>query len=157
MQKHESIIRVVCGYLEEDGCPYRVLDAKPCLEADYRGETARYRTVIFVSGEATILLGVLLLIPEIVAERQRDLMTEAIVRANGTLSLGAFHLDMCTGDTYFHVSMPVGGELVSGSQFRALLGAAFWGVDHYHRAFNRLLFGDDLLPAEVIAEVEMAE
>ena len=95
--------------------------------------------------------------PVVVPETRRVEMAETVTRANYGLLLGGFQLDMSDGELVFHASMPVPDGAVTCEQFHQLFDASAWSVSTYARAFNRLLYGDDLSPAEVIAEVEMAD
>ena len=92
----------------------------------------------------------------IVPEDRRREFAEAVVRANYTLMLGRFDLDLRDGEMEFHNCMPVAGGEITTEQFGDLLYSSIVTADRYARAFYRLLYGDDLSPAEVIAEVEMA-
>ena len=56
-----------------------------------------------------------------------------------------------------YAGMPTGDDCVSESQVACLFEAAVWTAARYHRAFGRLLYAVDLSPAEVVAEVEMAD
>lgn len=146
----------LCKVLEDDGFGYNVREDGPAIETGFRARTGAFRLVIFLR-EDPPLLGAIVRIPEVVPEAKRPAVAEALARANFGLSLGCFELDMSSGEMDFRVSMPTACGDVSREQFRSLLGAAMWTTDRYHRAVCRLLYGDDLSPAEVIAEVEMAE
>ena len=78
------------------------------------------------------------------------------MRANYGLAVGAFDLDMADGELSFRLGFPVADAILTSDQFRHAVVAALWTCDMYVRAFKRFLYGDDLSPVEVIAEVEMA-
>jgi hypothetical protein len=143
-------------YLEEDGFSYGLREDGTAIETGFRGRSGVFRLVIFLR-EQPALLGALVRLPEVVPEPKRPQVAETIARANYGLALGCFELDMSDGEIDFRVSMPTPGAALTHEQFRALLGAAMWTTDRYHRAFCRLIYGDDLSPAEVVAEVEMAD
>jgi hypothetical protein len=152
----ELTLDQLCGYLGEDGFGYGLREDGTAIETGFRGRTGAFRLVIFIREEPA-LLGLLVRLPEIVPEPKRPAMAEAIARANYALALGCFELDVSDGEIDFRVSMPTPGGALTQEQFRSLLGAAMWTTDRYHRAFCRLNFADDLSPAEVVAEVEMAD
>jgi hypothetical protein len=156
MDGAELTLDQLCRYLEEDGFGHNVHEDGAAIETGFRARTGTFRLMIFLRHEPA-LLGVIVRIPETVPEPKRPEVAEAIARANYGLSLGCFELDMSDGELDFRVSMPIGGASLAHEQFRSLLGAAMWTTDRYHRAFCRLIYADDLSPAEVIAEVEMAE
>ncbi len=62
---------------------------------------------------------------------------------------------MHSGDLYFHAAALLSDAGLSAEQLHTVLGLALSLSDRYYRAFARLLFADDLSPAEAIAEVEM--
>ena len=153
MEEAREILDQVCGFLDADELGYSVREDAPVIDTAYRGDSAYFKVVIFVRGD--VLAGYvrsLLIVPE---DRRKE-VAEAITRANTSVLIGGFKLDLSDGDLGFGVSMPIADSTLTHEQFRELLGSAFCAVDRYHRAFCRLLYGDDLSPAEVIAEVEMA-
>lgn len=156
MDGAELTLDQLCRYLEEDGFGHSVREDGTAIETGFRARTGAFRLVIFLRQEPA-LLGVMARIPEVVPEPKRPQVAEAIVRANYGLSLGCFELDMSDGELDFRASIPTYGGGLTHEQFRALLGAVMWTTDRYHRAFCRLIYADDLSPAEVVAEVEMAE
>ena len=156
MDGAELTVDQLCRYLDEDGFGYSLREDGTTIETGFRARTGAFRLVIFLRDEPA-LLGVMVRIPEVVPEPKRPQMAESIARANYGLSMGCFELDMSDGELDFRASIPTPGATVTHQQFRALVGAAMWTTDRYHRAFCRLIYGDDLSPAEVIAEVEMAE
>lgn len=151
-----EMLKQICGYLNDDGFRYHLRASSGVIETGFRARSGTFPMVIFLREEPAVL-GVLVRLADVVPEARRPEMAEAISRANYGLSLGCFELDMSDGEMDFRIAMPTGGATVSREQLRALLGAAMWTTSRYHRAFARLLYGDDLSPAEVIAEVEMAD
>ena len=95
--------------------------------------------------------------PVVIPEARRPVVAELIARINYGLMLGGFALDLSDGDLHFRVTMPLADAELTQEQFAHLLGASLWSADRYQKAFCRLLYGDDLSPAEAVAEVEMAK
>lgn len=155
MDRARDIVNQVCGFLDADGVRYRTQPDGTAVEAVFCGEAAPFATMVMVR-EEPLVLGVFVRIPIIVPEARRAQMAETVVRANHALGVGAFDLDMADGTLTFCASIPLAEVSVAHEQFRSLLQAALCSANRYHRAFCRLLYGDDLSPAEVIAEVEMA-
>jgi hypothetical protein len=156
MDGAELTLDQLCRYLDDDGFGHSVREDGTGIETGFRARTGTFHMLIFLRQDPA-LVGAIVRIPEIVPEPKRPQMADALARANYGLSLGCFELDMSTGELDFRVSMPTAGANLSHEQFRALLGSAMWTTDRYHRALCRLIYADDLSPAEVIAEVEMAE
>ncbi len=152
----ESTIDRVCRFLDADEFAYRLREDNNGIDTGFRGRSGTF-SVLISAREQPATLGIFVRIPLVVPEARRPQMAETVVRANYGLSLGSFDLDMSDGALGFRCTMPIGGAAITHEQFRDLLGASLWTVDRYHRAFCRLLFGDDLSPAEVIAEVEMGD
>lgn len=155
MERARDILSQVCGFFDADDVRYRSYPDGTGIEAVFCGETAPFTATVMVR-EEPLVLGVLIRVPIIVPEARRVQMAETVVRANDRLLVGAFDLNMTDGMLAFRASIPLAEASIVHEQFRDLMRAALWSVDRYHRAFCRLLYGDDLSPAEVIAEVEMA-
>lgn len=155
MDSTDVTLDQIRGFMDEDGLSYCLREDGSALEAGFRGRSGSFRMVLYLRDEPA-LLGIMVRLPEAAPEDRRPQMAEAVTRANHGLALGCFELDMSSGDIDFRIGIPVVAGTLSHEQFRAMMGAAMWTTDRYHRAFCRLLYGDDLSPAEVIAEVEMA-
>lgn len=155
MDQASMTMELVCGYLDAQDWSYRVRADKPSLETGVAGETCVFSISVTVVGDPANL-GVLVHLPMLVPEARRVELAEAITRANYDLLNGCFEMDFSDGELRYRASMPIVDGFVTEKQFRELLYYAITMADRYARAFNRLLYGDDLTPAEVIAEVEMA-
>jgi hypothetical protein len=79
-----------------------------------------------------------------------------IARINYGLMIGGFALSLSDGNLHFRVALLLADAELTQEQFDRLIGASLWTVQRYHKAVCRLLYGDDLSPAEAVAEVEMA-
>jgi hypothetical protein len=156
MDRTKEIVTLVCEFLEVADLGYRLRDDETSIEAGFRGKQAMFKVIIGVRDEP-LCLSVFVHIPILVPEDRRRHMAETINRANYGLGLGCFEMDASEGTMGFRSAMPVVDGTVTQDQIRDLLFSALMSVDQYHRAFNRLLYGDDLSPAEVIAEVEMSD
>jgi hypothetical protein len=156
MDNTRIILDLLRSYLDEDGMEYRVREGCPVLEGGYRGDNAPFVIRISIN-DAPLSVLVTVTMPVVIAEDQRVAMADAVARANFGLLFGCFDLDMSDGTLGFRNSMPVCDGTVTHEQFRRLVGPAMGTADRYLRAFNRLIYGDDLSPAEAIAEVEMSE
>lgn len=151
-----AALELICRYLEEDGFTCSLREDGAAVETSFRGRTGGFRLVVFIREEPG-LVGVVVRVPEVAPEPKRPQVAEAIARANYGLTLGCFELDMSDGEIDFRVALPCHAAGLTREQFRAMMGSAMWTIDRYHRAFCRLIYGDDLSAAEVIAEVEMAD
>ncbi|MBK9118308.1 MAG: YbjN domain-containing protein [Phycisphaerales bacterium] len=150
------IMELVRGYLDADELNYRVDEDHGAVECGFRGEAALYALRIATAGEP-VTLGVIVRVPLVVPEARRAAMAETCTRINHGLLLGAFDLHMSEGLLRFRSSVPIGDGTLTRDQFSRLLYTSMATVDRYFKAFARLLYGDDLSPAEVVAEIEMAD
>jgi hypothetical protein len=156
MDEKKTTIELVCQYLAAMQCPYR-LDGDGQIETVFTGRNAIFPLKVALYGEQLRKLAVTLQLPLVVPEAKRLLMAEAVVRANYGSDVGRFDLDLGDGRLHCLATMPVADGDVTEEQFKALFVWAVLMADSYFRAFARLLYADDLSPAEVIAEVEMAK
>jgi hypothetical protein len=155
MNDAQAILNLVREYFEADGISHRLDDDNRMIEAEFGGRHSVYAVQVRPVGDPLHLL-VLLRLPFRVPEDQRVRMAETITRANDGFMAGSFDLNMASGFLAFRNTMPVADGTVTREQFQRLVGCALTTADRYFRAFGRLLYGDDLTPAEVVAEVEMA-
>ena len=156
MSTAELTFDQIRAFLDAEGLTYTVGDEQTSLELRYRMPAGDFLIWIH-AGDEPPLLRLQVHIPFAVDEDRRTQAAETVVRANDGLMLGRFDLDMSDGRLDFRTAMPLAETGVSETQFDGLLHSALWTVNRYHRAFGRLLYGDNLSPVEVIAEVEMAE
>lgn len=156
MNERRPTMEIVCGFLDAREYGHDVSVDGSVIRTGFQGRNGRYRVQITTHGDDT-RLDVSVHLAPIVSEDRRREMAEVVVRANYGLALGRFDLDMSDGTMEYYTSMPVADGTITAGQFDDLLFCALTTADRYTPAFNRLLYGDDLSPAEVIAEVEMAK
>lgn len=154
MERAQEILDRVCGYLDTDEVGYSVREDEYVIHSAFEGDTAYYNLAIYVHEN---VLGFSVRLPLRAPEEKLPALAETVARANFGLLLGAFRLHYREGRIVFRVGMPIADGELTYEQFRTLAGSSLHTADRYHRAFLRLLYGDDLSPAEVIAEVEMDE
>ncbi|MBN2446604.1 MAG: YbjN domain-containing protein [Phycisphaerae bacterium] len=155
MDQTHALLDLVCTYLEADDFAHHFCHEPPAIKTGFHGNTSTYAVQVVAPSDPAAL-GVYVRIPTLVPESHRERMAEAVTRANCGLLLGAFEYDIGEGTLGFRSTMPVADSTVTHEQFQHLLFSSLATADRYHRAFCRLIFGDDMSPAEVIAEVEMA-
>jgi hypothetical protein len=155
MNERRSTMDMVCEALDARGHGYDVRADSSVIRTGFQGRNSRFNVLITAQGEDT-RLAVLVHMAPIVPEDRRREMAELVVRANDGLAMGRFDLDMSDGTMAYYASMPVVDGTVTAGQFDDLMYCALTTADCYVLAINRLLYGDDLSPAEVVAEVEMA-
>lgn len=154
MSAQEAMINLLCDYFVQRDVRFSRRNDGEAVESNLRGRTRSFRLVLEVEESADLLL---LRVPMLyVPEALRPAMAEALTRANYSLCVGCFEMDLNDGELQFRSGFPLADGTITYQQFVDLIGSAHHAVDGYDRAFNRLLYGDDLSPAEVIAEVEMA-
>ena len=155
MSSCNETVASVCQYLDNQGAWYVVHDSGMAIETGVAGENGLFPICIAVHDDPSRIVEYLR-VPLRAPEKRRTQMAEAITRANFGLMFGCFQLDMSDGTILYHTAIPTGDGVITEQQFLHLHHCSCVTVDAYFRAFNRLLYGDDLSPAEAIAEVEMA-
>jgi hypothetical protein len=154
MSEPRMILQQITTFLEARQVGYRLSVDETTIEVWFTCPTARFLVTISVHPAA--ILCVVTHMPVVVPEARRTTVAELIARINYGLTLGGFALNLSDGDLHFRVTMPLADAELTQEQFNRLIGASLWTVQRYHKAVCRLLYGDDLSPAEVVAEVEMA-
>lgn len=156
MTSAELAFEQIQSFFAARGLACRMHEDERVIEIDFRDDTGVFRAFVRVR-QLPAIAGVFVRMPLIVPEGRRREAAETIVRVNFALLLGRFDLDFSNGELAFYASLPLADTGLTEDQLDALLEASMWAATRYLRAFNRLLYADDLSPAEVIAEVEMAE
>ncbi|MGB0717322.1 MAG: YbjN domain-containing protein [Phycisphaerae bacterium] len=154
MDRRDRQLELMQDFMQEQGWTVSTRNDGGAFHAHFRTTERVLPLMIEMhdSGEMTLLR-----IPIcFVAEDMRGKMCEAIARANQQLSVGGFQMDLSDGEVQFHAVFPNLSEEITVEQFQFMLEAACGAAGTFDRAFLRLLHGDDMSPAEVIAEVEMA-
>lgn len=156
MRDSKRLFRTVLAYLRADQYHCRVNVKERTILVGFRGNHGLYHLRLAVH-EEPLALGVYLMLPIVVPENRRLAVAETITRCNFGLRFGCFELHMSGGTLGFRNHFPVADGTLTQEQFRVLISSTCGVVDDYFRALLRLLYGDDLSPAEVVAEVEMAK
>ena len=154
MREPRIIIQQITAFFEARQAGYRLSADETAIEAWFTYPAARFLVTISVRDTATLC--VVTQMPVVVPEDRRPAVAELIARINYGLLLGGFALDLSDGELHFRVTMPLADAELTQDQFDRLMGASLWSAQRYHKAVCRLLYGDDLSPAEAVAEVEMA-
>ncbi|MEW6252817.1 MAG: YbjN domain-containing protein [Planctomycetota bacterium] len=155
MSNARATFDVVRSYLQEKGWKFFASEESGAFELTVTGRTSVLHVRVQV-GYDPLLVSVAVGLPTIVPEERRAQVAEAVVRMNYGLLVGCFDFDMRDGTLGFRAALPVVDASATPEQFGAVYRSALATADRYHRAFCRLLYGDDLSPAEAVAEVEMA-
>ena len=156
MNDARTIICRIAQLFDNEGTRYENLHDGELLRTGDRGAFAQYSILISATEDAASVF-IVVRMPFRVPERQRTDVAETIVRINYGRVLGRFELDMGTGDLNYFAAIPLVDSSLTDNQFRTVMAFCLHSVEHYHRAFGRLLFDDELSPIEVVAEVEMGE
>ncbi len=155
MDERNVMLGLLREFLEARDYAYDLRPDGQSLRTGVQGRHAVLTALVALQDEP-MRLGVFVRMPSVVPEHRRLQMAEAIIRANDGLALGGFDMNMSEGTMDCKATMPIADGTVTAEQFDDLLFCALSAADRYYPAFNRLLYGDDLSPAEAIAEVEMA-
>lgn len=150
-----KLMGLVCGFLDEAEFNYRLDVERGLVDAQVAGEHGVYAVYVQAVHDP-LVLGVQVRLPVVVPEGRRQEVAELLIRAQQGLYMGRFELDFGRNLVSFRSTLPVLDGVLSAQQFDLMLRAAIETADQYSRALWRLLFGDDLSPAEAVAEVELA-
>ena len=156
MNEDRLTIEMVSEFLDAKDFGHDICDEDSLIRTGFMGRNGRFYVVLDIQGENGGL-GIAVHLSPIVPEDRRKEMAEAVVRANNGLTMGRFDLYMSDGTMEYNSCIPLGDDALTASQFDDFLFCALSTTDRYSPAFYRLLYGDDLSPAEVIAEIEMAQ
>jgi hypothetical protein len=154
MSEPRMILQQITSFLEGRQIGYRLSADETAIEVWFTCETARF--LVTISVHPAGVLCVVTHMPQVVPEQRRTAVAELIARINYGLVVGGFALSLSDGNLHFRVTLPLADAELTQEQFDRLIGASLWTVQRYHKAVCRLLYGDDLSPAEAVAEVEMA-
>jgi len=157
MSNTNVTLELLSQYMKAHDMDHTISDDGQTIETSFTGDSGLFKVYVALWGDDPLTLLAGACIPVIVPEKHRLAMAEAIARANCGMFIGGFRLDMGTGVLAFKADMPVADGTVTEEQLHALLVSAMGLADTYFPAFLRLIYGDDLSPAEVVAEVEMAK
>jgi hypothetical protein len=156
MDERKVTIQLISEFLDARKWNYCVTEDGR-IESGFQGKSARFPVRLALYEKPVLNLVVVVDLPFIVPEERRAQVAEAIVRANYSRCPSRFDMDMSDGSIHCFAVVAIGDGTLTPAQFDAVFGSALSLADRYFRAFARLLYGDDLSPAEVIAEVEMAK
>ena len=157
MDERKVTIELISQFLDARQWNYRVTgDGR--IETGFQGEAARLFVRIWLRETPVLALTAAVDLPFIVPSERRGQAAETAVRANCCWSgPSRFDMDMSDGTIHCVTVLPICDGTLTQQQFDASFNSTLGLADRYFRAFARLLYGDDLSPAEVIAEVEMAK
>lgn len=156
MEERDMTIELISQFLEARQWQYRLTD-HGLIETGFYGTAARFPVRLWLRDQPVVALMVVVDLPFIVSEERRGQIAEAVARANCGSGPARFDFDLSEGSICCVGILPVCDNELTQEQFDALFGCALSMADRYFKAFARLLYGDDLSPAEVVAEVEMAK
>jgi len=157
MSNTDVTLELLSEYLDARNMAHAVNEGGRVIETGFTGDTGIFKVSVVLWGDAPLKLLIGVRLPIVVSEKHRPAVAEAITRANFGMGLGCFEMDMSDGCIGFKITMPIADGTVTETQFSSLMLTAMGTADTYFPALLRLIYGDDLSPAEAIAEVEMAE
>lgn len=146
----------VCEILKKIGFVPRIMGDNHIVRVGLRNRLGLFDIAFCVEDEPS-LLHMSICLPLIVQDNSRVQIAELVVRINNGWPFGHLDLDMLTGLMSVRGSIPIEDGEITTSQFRHLLDGGMAMIDRYLLAIDRIILWDNRSPAEVIAEVEMAE
>jgi hypothetical protein len=155
MDERKVTIELISQFLDARQWRYRLTEDGR-IETGFQGKVARFPVRIWLRDAPVLALTAVIDLPFIVPSERRVQAAEGVIRANFSSGPSRFDLDMSDGSIHCVAILAICDSTLTQEQFDALFNNALGLADRYFRAFARLLYGDDLSPAEVIAEVEMA-
>lgn len=155
MENTDSTFEKACETLRE-------MDLDPSVDENERVACTGMNTqhgpldIVVHASDKPSLLAIVVRLPSRIPEDSRVRVAELITRANFGWSLGSVNMNMADGLLAWRGSMPIKDGSITGQQFQYMLEAGLTMMNMYYRAINRLIYADDLSPAEAVAEVLMA-
>ena len=156
MNNAQQTLELVCHYLQGLNFVFTVRNDDTGVDLRILGQHGVLDVSVRII-DGPLLVRIIVQLSLVVPEVRRLAVAETIVRANCGMLVGNFDLDLRTGIVAFRAAVPLADAALTAVQFSATWGTALAMANRYNRAFGRLLFGDDLSPAEVVAEVELAD
>ena len=156
MKSSESMFEKIWDAFKEIGCEPEVVEKGRIGCVRLRGDVVPL-DLYFHMRASPSLLQLIIPVPLQVPDGSRAKVAELVVRANCSWPLGYLDLKMSNGLLAWRASIPIEDGTITTRQIEHLLSAGVGMVLRYLPAINRLIYGDDLSPAEAVAEVEMAE
>lgn len=156
MREIGELMNTVQEGFQRLGWRYTVNETDHVITCGVRDESGDF-DVSIIAFAAPDCAVVLCKLPVVVPEHKRTAAADAVNRANFGRLVGIFEMDPTSGRVFCKASIPIEGTALTVDQFLSVLATVVELARQYHRAFARLVFGDDLSAAEVVAEVEMAK
>lgn len=154
MRDPTEMVSTLHRHLEELGHLYHDV-GNSTVRIGARGDHGVFDALVHVRSDPDTLT-VIVPIPLAIAEERVKDVAEYVARANFGWRLGGLQFDIGHGSVFYQADLPLTDAELTRGQFTDLIGAGFVMVDTYFRGLCRLLYSDDLSPAEAVAEVEMS-
>lgn len=140
-----------CAYEEMKGVFFSV-----------RGEAAIYDLALFITHKDEVFEVYLNMPVHAESEKLRPLVAEFVLRANGSVAVGGFDLNMDDGRLTYHVAHAFGERGLDDEAVGRLVATALQMADRYFPALTLVMFGghtpaDAIFLAELDSNVDVAE
>lgn len=152
MNSHTNT-NVIRSFLEHHNVSFLQPEADIFLFT-FHGRQAAYRVTLHVDDAESFMTTVGL--PLSVPIEKRPTFSEFITRINYGLKFGRFELDFSEGDLLWALNLPLIDAELSTQYVQKCMSFGLLVADHHFRGFGRLLFDEELSPAEAFAELRMA-
>jgi hypothetical protein len=150
-----QLYTVVVDYLTEDGWNFRVAEDEVALQLGFRGRNSSWQCLCIIDEEKSFVRFYSML-PSVINEDQRLLVSEFVTRANYGLPIGNFELDFADGEVRYKTSIDIEGGELTPKMVENLLMSNLTTMDRYLPGLMRVLYGDKE-PAEAVADIEASE
>ncbi len=138
--------------LENQGVKFQQDPGRNTIMASFKCDQG----VFMVSGRADAdLLQIHVRAPIAVPEGARQMIADAVHRANFGMKVGAFEFDMNDGELRFHASNILDNENVSDQLVGRMLATSLHMMDRYLPGFMSIIFANES-PKEAIQRAEAA-
>ena len=147
-----SWLDVIIRFFQEDQWNFQKLENKPVVRAGYRGEHGTWVCYARVNAEAQqfifhSLMG--LNIPP----QYRIAVAEYLTRVNHVLTIGAFDMDLDTGDVRFRTAIELCSCSLTVEQVRSMAYTNVRAMDHYFPGVMAVVH-HGILPETALARID---
>ena len=147
-----ELLSAVAGYFEQARWNYRPVEGRSVLELELHGKHALFPCVAIVDEESERLI-FLSHYPVKVPEARRGAVLELLNRANASLAVGNFELDLDTGNLRYRTSVDVEGLGLPDALVRNVVLCNVSTADRFFPAVAMTLYAG-AAPLDALAVLE---
>jgi len=149
------LLDTVKEFLEADSWHYKDVPEMGILTMNFRGESGQWSCYVHARDDRG-LVAFYSISPTRPTPDKLQAMCEYLTRANYSMVIGNFEMDIDDGEIRFKTSIDVTGDELTVPLIRQLVYANLLTMDKYLPGITSVTYSDET-PAEAIAKIEQAE